>query len=62
MKVKMFVNNNANPGELEQEINSWLCGSAAKVIDIKQSYTCDVKTCYTLVSVWYEDGEEGRAC
>jgi len=57
MKVRMFVNN-GNADELEKEINEWLARSSVKVNSIKQSYTCDAKTCYALVSIWYEGLEE----
>lgn len=57
MNVRMFTNN-GNADDLEKEINDWLDRTNVKVIDIKQSYTCDAKTCYTLVSVWYEGLDE----
>ena len=57
MEVRMFANN-GNTDELEKEINTWLGRSRVKVISIKQSYTCDAKTCYALVSLWYESLEE----
>jgi len=56
MKVKMFVNS-GNTGDLEKEINAWLSSHKVKLDSIKQSYTCDAKTCYALVSVWFEDLE-----
>jgi hypothetical protein len=56
MEVRMFANN-GNTDELEKEINVWLSRSKVKVIDIKQSYTCDAKTCYALISVWFESLE-----
>lgn len=52
--MRMFANN-GNADELEKDINTWLSRGKVKVVDIKQSYTCDSKTCYALVSVWYEN-------
>lgn len=57
MKVRIF-SNNGNADELEKEINTWLARSKVKVEAIKQSYTCDAKTCYTLVSIWFEGMED----
>jgi hypothetical protein len=53
MEVRMFANK-GNTDELEKEINEWLSRSNIKVTDVKQSYTCDERTRYALVSVWFE--------
>ena len=56
MEVKMFVNS-GNVGDLEKEINAWLSSHKIKIDSVKQSYTCDDKSCYALVSVWFENLE-----
>ena len=55
MKVKMFANSNIK--ELEDEINAWLSSHKVKVDSAKQNYTCDDKSCYALVSLWFESLE-----
>ena len=54
MEVKMFAGT-GNVYELQQEINDWLSSHKVKVDSIKQSYTCDDKACYVLISVWYQN-------
>ncbi len=56
MKVKMFAGS-GNAGDLEREINEWLSSQKIQVSTIKQSCACDGKTCFALVSVWYESTE-----
>jgi hypothetical protein len=56
MKVKIFTGS-GNAEDLEKEINAWLSSHKVQVGTINQSYTCDAKSCYALVSVWFEDLE-----
>jgi len=56
MKVKIF-SGSGSVGDLEKEINAWLSSHKVEVGSIKQSYTCDAKSCYALISVWFEDLE-----
>jgi hypothetical protein len=56
MKVKIFTSS-GNVEDLEKEINTWLSSHKVNVGTINQSYTCDAKSCYALVSVWFEDLE-----
>ncbi len=56
MRVKIFTGNGI-VRDLENEINQWLSTNPVKVVDIKQSYTCDSKSCYAMMSVWFESTE-----
>ncbi len=56
MKVKIF-SNTGNAEDLEQEINRWLSSQKIQVSTIKQSCACDGKTCFALVSVWYDTAQ-----
>lgn len=56
MKVKIF-SSSGSVADLEKEINKWLSSHKVRVDTIKQSYACDAKSCYALVSVWFEDLE-----
>ncbi len=57
MEVKLFVNS-GNASDLEKEINAWLASHKIQVDTIRQSYTCDAKSCYALVSIWFEKTED----
>jgi len=56
MEVRMFTTT-GDVGALEKELNSWLSTGRIAVNTIKQSYACDNGTCYTLISVWFENLE-----
>ena len=56
MKVKIF-SGSGGVEDLERQINVWLSSHKVQVSSIKQSYTCDVKSCYALISLWFEDLE-----
>ena len=56
MEVKMFTAT-GDVSALEKELNTWLSSTRISVNTIKQNYTCDSGTCYTLISVWFESQE-----
>lgn len=56
MEVKIFEGS-GNVRDLEKQINTWLSSHKVKVDSIKQSYTCDAKSCYALISVWFDNLE-----
>jgi hypothetical protein len=56
MQVKMFYTA-GDVSSLEKELNTWLSTRKISVNTIKQSYSCDNGTCYTLISVWFESQE-----
>jgi hypothetical protein len=56
MEVKIFTNS-GDAHELEKEINTWLSSHKIKVDTVKQSYACDGRSCYALVSIWFESLE-----
>ena len=56
MKVKIF-SGSGGVEDLERQINAWLSSHKVQVDSVKQSYTCDAKSCYALISVWFEDLE-----
>ena len=56
MEVKMFTAA-GDVSALEKELNTWLSSHKVSVKTVKQSYTCDNGTCYTLISLWFENLE-----
>ncbi len=56
MEVKMFTGT-GDVSALERELNTWLSSHKVSVKTIKQSYTNGNGTCYTLISLWFENLE-----